>query len=591
MSIINETKFNSEPTISRSRTKFKTNPNTLTTFNASYIIPVRIFKCLPSSNYKVDLGSLIRLPTLLNPVMGKLYLDTYIFYCPLTLLYDKFEELIGEGHDNSFSESLYGLGGRIPNIESVGQTIVPDLFNPRLTTTDEKHKINVTEHSLANYLGMPLGEVDLEKNFINALPFRMYNLIYNNFFRSPFLQNPLITDFGQSTSEIENYELKKACRAVDFYSSCTNVPQLNSDISIGLSGDAPLRIDDDAFMPVIGTGDIAQFYLQGDTESRILYSTTNSSEDPNIFGNVVMNNTLGGNAKDIRFANREQTGLDRDYLKVDLEKTRGIYADLSRASEITLSQLRNAFILQHLSERALFGTDLKSILLSSFSEKVSDYHLDRPLYVGGSRQLISVSQITQTSATESQGTALGSTAGQSVTIAKNANSVSFSSPLWGYCMVVCVLRHEPVYEYGLDPILTEHDKFDYYWPELNGVGNIAIPNKYIYFDGNLDTPNEEAFGFNEYGAELRYDRNVISGYFSSKSQYSLNTWHLGDVYDSCPTLGSDWIEDNTDVVLSRCLAVSDEEKAHIPQAIGYFQFNIEKTMPMPPYSVPGLSRL
>lgn len=573
------------------KSRFITTPDHLTTFNAGYIVPVFIKKTQANSSYKLDLASIIEMPTLINRFYGKAFIDCYAFFATDELLFDKYEDYIGEGKDNSFNEKLYGRSGRIPNTES-GGPITPTLFRPQLIgNTESGNKIHVSEHSIHNYLGLPLGDIDLDKIFIDACPWRFYHSIYNNYFRSGFLQDPKNTDFGLGTSDFHNFALLKACKLPDYFTGYqTTSPQLFDDIAIGLSGEAPVVAD-------------SRFALVGVTdnlESNRFYAGSLVREGSPTQG--IIDEKYGDDTYSLKHYYGEHDNAHSFTSFPPLSPINKV-ADigginpkvvLDDASEVSLNAIRMGFALQHISEKSLLGTDLKSLAKWAWGLNLNDFHLDKPLYIGGSRIPLQVNAISQTTPAFESGenavtTPLGYKAGQSSTIGRNLTNVRFNSPMTGWVMVVIVIRQENVYEYGIDRNLTIKDRFDEYWREFIGAGNQKTYNYEIFYDDKMTADElHEAFGFAPYAEHIRRDLNRISGYFSSKSSTSLNTKHLGSVFTSLPHLGNDFIESDADEVFDRLIAV-ESDKAH--QFEGYFYFKYEKITPVPMTSNPGLRSL
>ena len=76
--------------------------------------------------------------------------------------------------------------------------------------------------SLADYFGIPIGVGGLK---VNALPFRAYNLIWNEWFRDENLQDPvevITDDYGDLPSM---YEVLRRGKRHDYFTSCLPWPQ------------------------------------------------------------------------------------------------------------------------------------------------------------------------------------------------------------------------------------------------------------------------------------------------------------------------------------------------------------------------------
>lgn len=581
-----------------------TKPQHLTTYNASEIVPVGIFSTLPKGRYKIDMGVISRMPALKHPVMGKLWLDTYAFFIPNTLVDEKFEKLIGEGHDNTFVEGLYGPGSHNPNTQSVGQSITPTLFTPHIEHSIgtkyfdvdiNKSGVELETSRLLQYLGLPITTKTNASNVttrlfaayngnydenLSAYRLRMYNLIYNTFFRHPFLQDPLPIDYSQPVSylyeiidgvQTPRFKLLRANRSSDYFSDGFVSSTLYADIGVSLLGTAP----------VSGNIDLVN-------DGRLILGKNDNNKG------FVQNNAN----KDLIVAVQQGTmsAWDVADYRGGIKTSFNLNTDLSQASILPINKLREAITLQHLSEKALFGTDYKSILLSSFGVELLNYELSEPLFIGGRRIPIQIQQVNQTSnvisSSDTLVSPLGEYGGQSTTINKVSGEgndsiyINCNNNGYGMIFIVQVVRHESVYQYGVDASFYEHDKFDYFMTEFQGLSNISVPEKLIYRTG-VRVNDDATFNFQRYGFKYAKDLNRVSGLFASGNQTPLDDWHLADIYASAPHFDGEWIKDTTKEVLQRCIAVNP---ILAPQFVSLIQFEIDKEIPVAS-DLPGITRI
>ena len=201
-----------------------------------------------------------------------------------------------------------------------------------------------------------------------------------------------------------------------------------------------------------------------------------------------------------------------------------------------------------------------------------------PEYLGGYRLPINVSQVIQTSSTDST-SPLGNTAALSVTT-MNKPMFTKSFTEHGFIMGLAVVRTDQTYQQGIERMCSRKGRYDYYWPVLANIGEQAILNKEIYAQG--DEKDEEAFGYQEAWADYRYKPSKVTALFRSNAQQSLDAWHYAQDYDALPTLSTAWMEQN-DNEMKRTLARSDQ-----PDFIADFYFMNKTTRCMPVYSIPGL---
>lgn len=151
-------------------------------------------------------------------------------------------------------------------------------------------------------------------------------------------------------------------------------------------------------------------------------------------------------------------------------------------------------------------------------------------------------------------------------------------------MILISARSNITYQEGLNRELSYRTRYDWYQPEFANLGEVAILNKEIYMQGTA--ADDQTFGFQEYGYQLRYGLNRVSGEMRSNYATSLDSRHMADDYSSLPTLGSAWITSNT--TISRNIAISAATADPI-QINSIMSGKIARTLPM--FSIPGLMRL
>nr|QJB21148.1 MAG: major capsid protein [Microvirus sp.] len=562
--------FNFNPTsINMSRSTFSRSSSLKTSFNVGNIIPIYCDEVLPGDTFDIKTSKVVRLQTLITPIMDNLYLDTYFFFVPNRLVWEHWQEFMGENTSSAW----------IPSVEYE----IPQLTAPAST--------GWTVGTIADYFGIPTGIANLS---VNALPFRAYALIVNDWFRDENLSNPLnipVTDTtvagvntGTFVTDIAKGGLPyKAAKYHDYFTSALPGPQKGPNVSIGMSGEAPVfgnglnlgltpyssgnRVGDGLMWkeaPGQAAGTAGVLFIDSDANGGLLGSTPNTPM--NVAGS-------GGRAGVITKAIIDAaTG-------VDYSRT-GLIADLGLASAISVNSLRLAFQIQKLYERdSRGGSRYIELLKSHFGVTSPDARLQRPEYLGGNRLPININQVVQQSETAT--TPQGNVSGYSVTTDCHSDFTK-SFVEHGFVIGLAVVRYDHTYQNGIQRFWSRKDRFDYYWPVLANIGEQPILNKEIYAQGT--TADDEVFGYQEAWADYRYKPSIVTGEMRSAATTPLDSWHLADEYSTLPLLSSSWIsEDKTNV--DRVLAVQSTVSN---QLFGDFYFQCKTTRPMPLYSIPGL---
>lgn len=544
-----ESHFSQLPKADIKRSRFDRSSSVKTTFNVGDIIPFYVDEVLPGDTFDIRTSKVVRMQSLVTPVMDNIYLDTYFFFVPNRLTWEHWQQFNGENTESAW----------LPAVE---------YQVPQLTAPSGGWSIG----TIADYMGIPTGVSGLS---VNALPFRAYALIMDQWFRDENLTDPLnisVSDVTQTGSNGSNYISDvalggmpfKAAKYHDYFTSCLPAPQKGPDVLLPLGDEAPVK-----------TFDISGHYYPTSLLPGLVLG--NARTDGGIDDPKSMRFTVGTSSPyNVQFTSGISTGTPGVGM-VPLN----LIADLSQATAATINQLRLAFQVQKLYEKdARGGTRYIEILKSHFGVTSPDSRLQRAEYLGGNRIPININQVLQTSQTSDQ-SPQGNPTGQSLTTDTHRDFVK-SFVEHGFVIGVMVARYDHTYQQGLERFWSRRDRFDYYWPVFAHIGEQAVKNREIYAQGS--SADDEVFGYQEAWADYRYKPNRVSGEMRSSATQSLDVWHLADDYDSQPYLSDEWIREDKATV-DRVLAVSSNLSA---QLFCDIYVNNRTTRPMPVYSIPGL---
>lgn len=549
-----ESHFALNPTrIDLSRSTFDRSSSVKTSFNAGDIVPFFLEEVLPGDTFNVKSSKVVRMQTLLTPMMDNVYLDTYYFFVPNRLVWKHWKEFNGENTESAWiPETTYE---------------VPQITSPAST--------GWSVGTIADYFGIPTGVPNLS---VSALPFRAYALIMNEWFRDQNLSDPLVvpdddaTVAGVNTGNFVSDVAKGgkpyiAAKYHDYFTSCLPSPQKGPDVVIPVTtgGKSPVmalndlyeptKTSDGKFLPAVFRS------VRGDSAS--IYAALNLRTDSAAVTTA---------SKSAFPSSWDQAAAPANLWAVDVNP-----------QAATINQLRLAFQIQKLYERdARGGSRYIEILKSHFGVTSPDARFQRPEYLGGNRVPININQVIQQSGTGSgSSTPQGTVVGMSQTTDSHSDFIkSFTEH--GFIIGVMVARYDHTYQQGLDRMWSRKDRFDYYWPVFANIGEQAVKNKEIYAQGNKE--DDEVFGYQEAWADYRYKPNRVTGEMRSAYAQSLDVWHLADDYATRPSLSESWLREdktNIDRVLAVTSSVSNQFFADI-----YVQNRA--TRPMPLYSIPGL---
>lgn len=521
------------------RARFKRDYSLLTTINEGDLVPIYLDEVLPADTFKVNVNALVRMSTPLYPVMDNAYMDYYFFFVPARLLWEHFENLMGQNDKTFWAETT-------------------EYTTPQTTAPAGGWKVG----TLADYFGIPTGVENLS---VNSMPFRAYCKVWNEWFRDENLQQPVTmsktdattagSNTGTSLSDAEKGGMPlKVCKYKDYFTSCLPSPQKAVDpVTIPLGGNAGIYS-----------------YETADLETKI-------QKEYQFSGKISGSVSTHRNGKPISL-----TGMDAPTGGNAIVGYLG--ADLSSVTAATINELRQAIAVQHIFERdARTGTRYKEILQGAWGVTSPDARLDRSEYIGGYRMPINVNQVVQTSATDST-SPQGNTGAYSMTT-MSRNMCTYSATEHGYVIGLAAIRVDHSYQQGLSRLWTRSTRFSYYDPMLANLGEQAVLNQEIYAQGNAK--DEEVFGYQEAWADYRYRTNQITGEMRSTYAQTLDAWHYADKYTQLPTLSSSWIQEGTENI-DRTIAV---QSSNSHQFLVNLYYDQTWTRPLPIYSIPGLDTI
>ena len=148
----------------------------------------------------------------------------------------------------------------------------------------------------------------------------------------------------------------------------------------------------------------------------------------------------------------------------------------------------------------------------------------------------------------------------------------------GYVIGIVTIRPQNTYEDGIPKQLVKHSIDDYYKPEMAYLGPDEIKNYEIYSD-NSDNKDDEMFGVRNYGDDLRYIPNRVTGQMRATAQYSQNYKTYSIHYTQRPLNNEEFIKQRQQAI-DKTL-VSPESTTHMHQFTFQCMVDIMMTRNLP----------
>ncbi|QCS36111.1 major capsid protein [Capybara microvirus Cap1_SP_128] len=484
----------------------------------------------------VDLRSCLmsRMTTPYYPVMDDCYIDQYFFFVPMRLVWDHTKQFFGENDTNAW----------IPETEY----IIPQI---RIDT-------NRDTGDFAHQVGLPLSVLPGQK--VNALPFRAYRLIWNEWFRDQNLQSPKLINKGDTENDTTYMSLLPVNRVHDLFGSCLPGQQKGTS-------------------PVLNFGAIPVFSqstrhsvdpVSSTAIKPLTFSASISGGSPSPVTSLSYN--LG-------MINGQLTPVSGSVTSQNIVISPDNLYAIPQGSGISVSDLRTAMQTQKILEQlARTGSRYVEYIKGMFGVDSPDARLQRPELLGHSRHHVNMQEVTQSSPAMTNSTPLGTVGAYSKSI-DNGLAFSKSFTEHGYLIGLFCIRHNRSYSQGIGKQWTRQTVWDFYNPKLAHISEVPVHTSELF----ADTSANDIFGFQEAWYEYRYKPSINCGLLDPSVPNTIgDVWTYGDKYDIPPILSDLWLQEGS-TEIARTLAVTDEDQ-FIHDA--YFDYKISRVMPV--YSVPGL---
>jgi len=446
------------------------------------LIPFFIEDTIPGDVWSNRAEIMARMAPMLAPIMHRVDVRTEYFFVPNRLIWDEWEDFITGGPD--------GTSEPIPPYVTAGQV-----------QNANQEFVNVS--SLWDYMGLPpISEEDEGEatTRISSLPFRAYKLIREEYYRDQNLTTPyeLIKTSGQESLSSVNVLFQIGYRAwdKDYFTSALPWTQRGAQVLIPIDSniDVVYRSQSDVFTTAGGVNEGA----------------VTAAVD----GGLLTGGVPG------RIENIESIEFD--------------------GLESTINELRRAVRLQEwLEANARGGARYTEQIHVHFDERVPDYRLQRPEYLGGSKQPMVISEVLATAAAsigDQVNGQVGDLAGHGLSVGR-VSSFKYKCVEHGWIIGLLSIMPKPAYQQGVSRKWLRNDKFDYFWKEFAQIGEQAIFNSELFF-GTSASENAETFGYTPRYAEYKYSSDRVAGQFRDSLAY----WHMGRIFPTQPALNENFVQ-------------------------------------------------
>lgn len=507
------------------------------TLNMGELVPIMTMPIVPGDKFRVNTEMLVRLAPLVAPMMHRVNVYTHYFFVPNRLVWNEWEDFITKGIDGTDAPVL---------------PYFPLSQDWTSVSTEAYIRQYFGDSTLWDYLGLPTLSGVGNKNYpnivngvrvpdgfkVSALPFRAYQLIYNEYYRDQNLTDPI--EFGLDSGAIASADvgklltLRRRAWEKDYFTSALPWLQRGPDVTVPVGG----AFGDVTVDPAAGNQRFVDkngnVFLPATTEGTGMIQMGESGHTPSVVGQLFTGDNQG------QFTSQSRVWFDPNgTLKVNGDE-----------AGISIQDLRTSNALQRWFERnARGGSRYIEQILAHFGVRSSDARLQRPQFLGGGKMPIAVSEVLQTSSTD-ETSPQANMAGHGISAGTN-NGFQHYFEEHGYVIGLMSILPRTGYQQGIPRDFTKFDNMDFYFPEFAHLSEQEIKNQELYVTDD-PTYNEATFGYTPRYAEYKYKDSEAHGDFRG----NLSFWHLNRIFTDKPNLNTTFVECNPS---NRVFATSDTQ--------------------------------
>lgn len=539
--------------------------------------PVLHKSVVPGDDWNVVVDQIMRLAPLSSPVFDDVSLHFRSFFVPNRILDPRWKEFItgGIGLYGSSDNEIAPLLFTIRSLVSAPDERVPSVNNPAAgvantycagvggladwlnfhfahydpATGRPANKIFDTGGNVTGYGAFSYATASSEA--FDLLPFLGYQKIYDDWYRNERYQDerlPYILNYLTETSADDRlfdleftdvadnrnpFAMWRANYGKDRYTTALPEPVIGGDVYYGMSGDSTAEVTVESTNNDGGQllGKDGRLYGVGNGYAIV----TGGTYDPTA-GTVV---------------NGTQTARNVGYSRTS--DTYSLVAQIAQAAQDTIRNLKTAFKMYSFFMKDTYnGNRYVEFMDSHFDVRVPDSTLDRAIYLCDHKVRISFGEVFQTSgaAPESGEGVLGDYAGRGAAYSDGGFLVNEKFLEHGQLYVIATIVPRAKYFQGIDRKFFKKDRFSYFFPEFQNIGDDILYTQELY---NLGVNNDDltTLGFAPRWADLKENLDEVHGDFL----VSMDEYHFGRVFDNAPVIGSKFSQIPT---INRPFSVTDD---------------------------------
>lgn len=535
------------------------------------LVPIMCEKIVPGDKFKHSHEFLLRMSPFVSQVYQSFDVRCEYFFVPSRILWNNFEKFLVENDPTLFIHPQISLSRLFDGQNTMENTLVDYIEgvsgHPRYDQDNVFHLDPIDGSSIGKS--------------VDALPYAAIIKVFMDYYADEnlFVRNwlgndydymrltelfdemttsngsaygqwvedlcALINNAASSSNPQERFALFKRAYPKDYFTSALPWAQRGPVVQIPLNGNGDVEVyttasgNRTAFQNVIATYESGSIPTEVQVKLRRSGDIAVSNYYPQSQGVTPVDGSSGQN----RYLQESVYGPNAS-VQQSLDATRNAPEITFRATNIngtaTITDLRTAMTVQAwLEKNARAGVRYKEQLASHFGVRSRDYRLDRAELLQSTKSHISIGEVFTTAANENS----TFIPGLGVSTGTGTNAVKPFKHFFeehGYLIGFMSVYPKAAYSQGMRRQRFELDKFDYYWPEFQHIGEQEIYNIELFVNDNSPEMNFATFGYTPRYAHYKTRNAEIHGDMVN----TLNFMTASRQFTSVPRLNDDFISIN-----------------------------------------------
>lgn len=448
------------------RSKHKLSHYRLLSFHFGSLVPVSWYEVLPGDTIQHSISALVRCAPMVTPAMHVMDVRIHCFFVPNRILWTT-------GGDGGQGWQSYITGGASGTDSQAHPVINSNTLAGAVGN-------NAGVSTLGDFLGVPTAGLAAPLA-LNALPFRAYAAIFNEYYRDEDLQTLKVLSTATGLDATTSTTLEACAWEKDYLTTCRSAPIKGTTTRF--------------FVPIAESGGTVQ--------------------------DVTLQRAAAGANTAV---NVTQAGTINDPLNP--------YIDM-----ITLRQYMSLQRYQEARQR--FGSRYTEYL-AYLGVRASDQRLQRPEYIGGGRWTQQISEVLQTSNTAAPPSPPASMFGHGLSAGRVPAYRRFFEE-HGIVMCLVSIRPRTMYSQRVRRAFLRGtningllgNKYDYWQKEFEQIGSQGVNGT----EADAQAGTGTTFGYQDRYDEYRREESSVHGQFRT----TLNTWHLSREFAGAPALNATFV--------------------------------------------------